>query len=314
VSSVAEHRGAPPGAGPPALGPRRRGLLPRLPLTDPWGRPRLLVVVVGLYIVWSLAPVAIAVRFAFNEGRSRTAGQGFSFRWFWEDPNLSVFHDPTLLSALRQSIVLALIVMVVSVPLGTALALGLRRWRGFGSGPANVLVLLPLVTPELVFAVGMFLLFTSALAFIGLGTVAQAIGQVTFTLSWVVMIVRARLVTIGRDVEEAAADLGAPPHHILLRVVLPLLVPAMVASLLVAFALSIDDFVVAQYLSSGSDTTTVPMRIYAQARAAPTPALNALATIMLVVSLLALVFAVLVFRTISRGGGGVRALMKEVGQ
>jgi spermidine/putrescine transport system permease protein len=272
----------------------------RLRLTDPWGRPRALAVVTGLYVLWSLVPVLLAVRFAFNEGRSRTSGQGWSLRWFTEDPNLSVLHDPTLRSALTHSLLLAVIVMAVSVPLGTGLALGLRRWRGFGSGPANILVLLPLVTPELVFAVGMFLLFTTALSFIGLGTAAQAIGQVTFTLSWVVMIVRARLVTIGSEVEEAAADLGAPPASVMFRVLLPLLAPAMVASLLVAFALSIDDFVVTQYLSSGADTTTVPMRIYAQARGAPTPALNALATIMLVVSLLALVLAVLVFRFFSR--------------
>ena len=305
ATSVAEHPVQAPPLPPPRAGRRFR-------LTDPWGRPRALAVVTALYVLWSLAPVVLAVRFAFNEGRSRTAGQGFSFRWFWGDPNLSVFSDPTLRSALEQSLLLAVIVMAVSVPLGTALALGLRRWHGFGSGPANLLVLLPLVTPELVFAVGMFLLFTSAFGFIGLGTTAQAIGQVTFTLSWVVVIVRARLVTIGSDIEEAAADLGAPPHSVLWRVLLPMLVPAMVASLLVAFALSIDDFVVTQYLSSGADTATVPMRIYAQARAAPTPALNALATIMLVVSLLALVLAVLVFRWIARGAGdqrgGVQAL------
>ena len=143
---------------------------------------------------------------------------------------------------------------------------------------ANVVLLLPLVTPELVFAVGMFLLFTTAFGFIGLGTTAQAIGQVTFTLSWVVLIVRGRLATIGREVEEAAADLGAPPLHVVGRVLLPLLLPAMAASLLVSFALSIDDFVVSQYLASGADTTTVPMRIYSQARGGPTPALNALAT------------------------------------
>ena len=131
---------------------------------------------------------------------------------------------------------------------------------------ANVVLLLPLVTPELVFAVGMFLLFTTAFGFIGLGTTAQAIGQVTFTLSWVVLIVRGRLATIGREVEEAAADLGAPPLHVVGRVLLPLLLPAMAASLLVSFALSIDDFVVSQYLASGADTTTVPMRIYSQAR------------------------------------------------
>ena len=273
-------------------------------------RPRVLPVLAWLYVVWSLLPVLLAIRFAFNSGRSRTSLQGWSLRWFTTDPNLSVAHDPSLRSALVHSLLLAAVVMVVSVPLGTALALGLRRWRGFAAGPANLLVLLPLVTPELVFAVGMFLLFTTAFRFIGLGTTAQAIGQVTFTLSWVVVIMRGRLVTIGRDMEEAAADLGAPPVGVVFRVIVPLLAPAMVASLLVAFALSIDDFVVAQYLSSGADTTTVPMMIYAQARGAPTPALNALASAMLVVSLLALGLAALVYKRVTRGAeaSAVRAL------
>jgi spermidine/putrescine transport system permease protein len=270
-------------------------------LSNPWGRPRLLAVTTWLYILWSLVPVLLAIRFAFNSGRSRTSLQGWSLRWFWEDPTLSVFHDPTLQAALRHSLVLAALVMVIATPLGTALALGMRRWVGRGSGTANIILLLPLVTPELVFAVGMFLLFSTAFGFIGLGTTAQAIGQVTFTLSWVVLIVRGRLATIGRDVEEAAADLGAPPLHVVGRVLVPLLLPAMAASLLVWFALSIDDFVVSQYLASGADTTTVPMRIYSQARAGPTPALNALVTIMLVVSLLALVLAYVVFRALTRG-------------
>ena len=270
-------------------------------LGNPWGKPRFLRLTTWIYIFWSLVPVLLAIRFAFNSGRSRTSLQGWSLRWFWKDPNLSVFNDPTLQAALKHSLILATIVMLISMPLGTALALGLRRWEGRGAGPANILLLLPLVTPELVFAVGMFLLFTTAFDFIGLGTLAQSIGQVTFTLSWVVLIVRGRLVTIGRDVEEAAADLGAPPTHVVWRVLLPLLVPAMAASILVAFALSIDDFVVSQYLASGADTTTVPMRIYAQARGAPTPALNALATIMLVFSLLALVLAYVTFRLLTRG-------------
>jgi spermidine/putrescine transport system permease protein len=258
-------------------------------------------VVTWVYVLWSLVPVLLAIRFAFNSGRSRTSSQGWSLRWFWTDPVLSVRHDPTLWSALTHSLILAALCMAIATPLGTALALGLQRWRGPGSGPVNVLMLLPLVTPELVFAVGMFLLFTTAFGFVGLGTPAQVIGHVTFCLSWVVLIVRGRLVTIGRDVEEAAADLGAPPHEVLRRVLLPLLAPAVAAGFLVCFALSIDDFVVAQYLSSGADTTTVPMRIYSQARNAPTPALNALATIMLVVSLAALVLAWLAFKWLSRG-------------
>jgi spermidine/putrescine transport system permease protein len=284
---------------PAAAASRRISLRTRL--SNPWGRPRFLALTTWLYILWSLLPVLLAIRFAFNEGRSRTSLQGWSLRWFWQDPTLSVYHDPTLQAALKHSLVLAAIVMVIATPLGTALALGMRRWHGHGSGVANIVLLLPLVTPELVFAVGMFLLFTTAFGFIGLGTLAQAIGQVTFTLSWVVLIVRGRLVTIGRDVEEAAADLGAPPMHVVGRVLVPLLVPAMLASLLVSFALSIDDFVVAQYLASGADTTTVPMRIYSQARGGPTPALNALATIMLVVSLLSLVLAYVVYRALTRG-------------
>jgi spermidine/putrescine transport system permease protein len=260
--------------------------------------------------------VLLAVRFAFNSGRSRTSLQGWSLRWFWQDPTLSVFHDPTLQAALKHSLVLAALVMVIATPLGTALALGMRRWTGPSAGAANIVLLLPLVTPELVFAVGMFLLFTTAFGFIGLGTTAQAIGQVTFTLSWVVLIVRGRLATIGREVEEAAADLGAPPLHVVGRVLVPLLLPAMAASLLVSFALSIDDFVVSQYLASGADTTTVPMRIYSQARGGPTPALNALATIMLVVSLLAVVLAYVVYRALTRGEdqrSAVKQLAMDVG-
>jgi spermidine/putrescine transport system permease protein len=285
-------------------------------VSNPWGRPRFLAITTWVYILWSLLPVLLAIRFAFNAGRSRTSLQGWSLRWFWEDPTLSVFHDPTLQAALRHSLVLAALVMVIATPLGTALALGMRRWTGPGSGTANIVLLLPLVTPELVFAVGMFLLFTTAFGFIGLGTTAQAIGQVTFTLSWVVVIVRGRLATIGKDVEEAAADLGAPPLHVVGRVLLPLLLPAMAASLLVSFALSIDDFVVSQYLASGADTTTVPMRIYSQARGGPTPALNALATIMLIVSLLALVLAYVVFRALTRGEektSAVKQLAIDVG-
>ena len=270
-------------------------------LGNPWGKPRGLALVTVLYILWSLVPVLLAIRFAFNSGRSRTSGQGWSLRWFWDDPNLSVFHDPTLQEALTHSLELAAIVMLLSVPIGTGLALGMRRWRGPGAAFANLLMLLPLVTPELVLAVGLFLLFTTAFGFVGLGTEAQAIGQVAFTLSWVVLIVRARLTTIGPDVEEAAADLGAPPLDVVRRVLIPLLLPAMAVSLLVSFALSIDDFVVSQYLASGSSTTTVPMRIYAQARGAPTPALNALATLMLLVSLLALVLAWFVYRGLTRG-------------
>jgi spermidine/putrescine transport system permease protein len=146
---------------------------------------------------------------------------------------------------------------------------------------------------------------------LGLGTPAQAIGQVTFTLSYVVVLVRARLVSIGPEYEEAAADLGAPPHDQFLRVLLPLLLPAIVASAAVAFALSIDDFVVTQYLSSDASTTTVSMLLYASARGAPTPALNALATVALLITFATLALAFFVYRRFA-GGREATALALEV--
>jgi spermidine/putrescine transport system permease protein len=276
-------------------------------LRNPWGRPRFLPLITIAYIVWSIVPVGIAILFAFNNGRSRTTWQGFSMRWFTGDPNLSVMHDPDLQSALRHTLILAVICVVVATPLGVALALGLQRWRGRGSGTANVMMLLPLVTPEIVMGVALLLLFLQVFPTIGLGTTAQSIGQITFTLSYVVVIVRGRLVSIGPEYEEAAADLGAPPRDVLGRVLLPLLAPAILASAAVVFALSIDDFVVTQYLSSDASTTTVSMLLYATARGAPTPALNALATITLAITMATLALTFIVYRRFA-GSSNVEAL------
>jgi spermidine/putrescine transport system permease protein len=269
-------------------------------LRNPWGRPRALVVVTVLYIVWSVLPVLLAIAFAFNSGRSRTTWQGFSFRWFTGATG-SVFHDPALQDALKHTLLLAVICVAVATPLGVALALGLQRWRGRGGGTINTLMLLPLVTPEIVMGVALLLLFLRIFPGIGLGTRAQAIGQVTFTLSYVVVIVRGRLISIGPEFEEAAADLGAPPRDQLFRVLLPLLAPAIVASAAVAFAISIDDFVVTQYLASDASTTTVSMLLYSNARGAPTPALNAIATVGLVITLVTLASAFLVYRRFAGG-------------
>jgi spermidine/putrescine transport system permease protein len=212
---------------------------------------------------------------------------------------------------LKHTLILAVICVAISVPLGVMLALGLQRWRGRGSGTANTLMLLPLVTPEIVMGVSLLLLFLQVFSFISLGTWAQAIGQVTFALSYVVVIVRGRLVSIGRDYEEAAADLGAPPRDRLFRVLLPLLAPAILASAAIVFALSIDDFVITQYLAAGADTNTVSMLLYSTARGAPTPALNALATITLVITLLTIGLAYLVYRRFAGAGSAAAVATLE---
>jgi spermidine/putrescine transport system permease protein len=280
-------------------------------LRNPWGRPRFLALITGGYILWSVLPVLLAIAFAFNNGRSRTTWQGFSFRWFTGE-NGSVLHDPSLRDALGHTLFLAVICVAVATPLGVALALGLQRWRGHGSGTVNTLMLLPLVTPEIVMGVALLLLFLRVFPGIGLGSDAQAIGQVTFTLSYVVVIVRGRLVSIGPEYEEAAADLGAPARDQFFRVLLPLLAPAIVASAAVAFATSIDDFVVTQYLSSDASTTTVSMLLYSSARGAPTPALNAIATVNLAITLLTLALAYLVYRRFAGGAEATAVATLEV--
>jgi spermidine/putrescine transport system permease protein len=149
--------------------------------------------------------------------------------------------------------------------------------------------------------VSLFLVFLNLFDFIQPSTTAQVLGHVTFSLSYVVVIVRGRLFSIGKQYEEAAADLGATPFECLWLVLLPLLLPAIFASLMMVFAISIDDFVISQWLSCGSDCDTVPIRVYASTRGAPLPSINALAAIMVYMTLSAVGIAWLVHKFMTRG-------------
>ena len=273
-------------------------------LENPWRRPVFLATFTWLFICWAIVPVLIAIQFSFNSGRSRSTWQGFSFRWWWEDPTSSLAHDPDLKRAMWNSVVLALLTMAIAVPLGVALALGLSRWRGAVARGSNLLMLIPLSTPEIVMGTMLFLAFDTLYTSIPLGRTAMLLGHVTFSVSYVVVIVRGRLLTIGRDLEEAAQDLGATPMQAVRTILLPLLGPAVFASLMIVFATSIDDFVISAFLSADASTETVPIKIYSTVRGSPTPALNAMATAMLLGTTLALILAVLALRVFRRGERG----------
>jgi spermidine/putrescine transport system permease protein len=260
------------------------------------------VLVTWIYIVISIVPVVVAIMFSFNAGRSVTAWQGFDLtRWYFTDSRSSVWNDPRLQHALFQSLKLAGLDMLIATPLGVLLALGLARWRGPAASASNFIMLFPLVTPELVMGVSLFLVFVNLFTFIPLGTTAQVMGHVTFSLSYVVVIVRGRLFSIGRQYEEAAADLGATPWETLRLVVLPLLLPAIFSSLMMVFAISIDDFVISAWLSCGSSCDTVPIRVYSSTRGAPLPSINALATVMVAMTLAAIGIAWVAHRWMTRG-------------
>ncbi len=277
---------------------RLRGLI-----ANPWRRYRGLAAWTWLYLLWAIVPVFIAIGFSFNAGRSRSVWQGFSLRWWVGDPDLSLLHDPTLTSAIRQSLVLAIATMAIATPIGVALALGLARWRGRGSGASNFLMLLPLVTPEIVLATGIFFVLVFLYPFPTPGTSGQIVGHVTWSIPYVVVVLRGRIFGVGPALEEAAMDLGAPPLEALRRVLFPVLAPAILAAFMIVFALSIDDFVTSQFLATGLDTQTVPMLIYTAGRTSPNPALNATATLMLVISLGAIGIGVAALRVLGRRQG-----------
>lgn len=282
-------------AGAPAGTPRRRR----------WRRPRALglATITWLYIAWSLLPVLIAVQFSFNDGRSRTAWQGASFRWYWGDPFASVANDASLRLALTNSLRLGLLTLLIATPIGAALALGLTRWRGRLSRASNSVMLLPLATPEIVMGSALFLVFTNLYTAVPLGRTAQVLGHVTFSISYVVVIVRARLLSIGSDYETAARDLGASRLQAIRTVLIPLLTPAVFAAGMIVFASSMDDFVVSSFLSADASSVTVPIKLYSGVRTSPTPALNALATLLLLGTVLAVTLAWLVLRRLRRNDG-----------
>jgi spermidine/putrescine transport system permease protein len=281
---------------------------------DPWRRPVLLAGFTFLYLAWSLLPVLIAVLFSFNAGRSRTTWQGFSLRWYFSDPERSVWHDPSLHTALVHTLRLGLLVTLVTIPLGVLLALGLDRWRGRLPATTNFVVLLSFILPEVLLAVALLFVATALSTPFHLGTVGQVLGLITFQVSYPVVIVRARLLAIGPQYEEAAVDLGATPLGAVRRVLLPMLVPAIFASTVLVFADVIDDFVLVRYLSGDASTEPVSVKIYNTARAAPTPALNALATVLLVASVLAVVLGFLAYKRFSRGDkeAGVQSFASEL--
>jgi spermidine/putrescine transport system permease protein len=258
------------------------------------------VIAIG-YMVWTLVPVFIAVMFSFNAGKAQTAWQGFSInRWYTQDVN-SVFQDSELRSALAQSLKLSVLVVVLTVPLGVAFAIALDRWRGRTASSSNFVMLFSFITPEIAIGVGLFLMVTQLVTGLGLGFGSQVLGLAMFELAYTVIIVRARLLSIGRSYEEAAMDLGASPVQALRRVLIPLLLPAIFASAAIVFAASIDNFVISQRLCASASCQTIPIVIYSSARRSPLPSLNALASITLFTSTLLIVLTYIGVRRLTAG-------------
>ena len=237
------------------------------------------------------------VLFSFNSSRSLQNFEGFSLRWYER-----FFESESLRSSLIASLEIALITMVVATLLGTLLAYGLVRSRTRCSGAANVLMLIPLVTPEIVAGVSGLLIFTQVGLALSLTTIALA--HITFSISYVTVVVRARLAALNREVEQASLDLGATHWQTFRLVTLPELWPAVLAAGLLVFALSFDDFVIS-FFTTGESPQPLPVRIWSAIRFGVTPTINAIGTFMLVISIAAASLAVLLPRLLGRKESGL---------
>jgi spermidine/putrescine transport system permease protein len=274
-------------------------------LRNPWRKPRFLQAITLAYLAWSILPVLIAILLSFNAGRSNSQLQTLGLRWWIDDPDQqALFQDPVLRRAILQTYLLSFITMLLAVPLGVAFAIGLDRWRGRLASGANFMMIITFVLPEIVIGIAMLSVVTYLFTFIQLGTFAQVMGLVTFQISYPVIIVRARLLSIGKEYEEAGMDLGASPRQSVRRVLLPLLYPAILASFAIVFADTVDDFVTVTYLSGPADSQPLSTFIYVTARASATPAVNAAATLMLVSTTLVITVGYLLYKRLTRGQEG----------
>ncbi len=278
---------------------------PRWPKRNPWRHPWFLESFTWLYLIWSLLPIGLAILFSFNSGKSQAVWQGFSWRWYLTDPVLSVAHSNVLQLAVLQTLKLSAYTTLIAVPLGVLFALGIHRWRTRTGATFNFVMLLSFVIPELIFGVAMFFVFTSLFSGISLGTLAETLALVTWNVSWPAIIVQARLATIGNSYSEAAADLGCNPFQTMYRVWLPLLSPAILASAILVFSTVIDDFVIVDLLSNSAANTPMSVYIYATQRGGNGgPALNALGTIMLIMSFVIAILGYIGYRLMTRGERG----------
>ncbi|HEX2110900.1 MAG TPA: ABC transporter permease [Gaiellaceae bacterium] len=231
-----------------------------------------------LAFAYLLIPIAIVILFSFNDpaGRRNLTWQGFTFD-NWAHP----FAYPDLRAAVELSLQIAALASIGATALGTAIALALVRYRFRGRGATGLLVFLPMATPEIVMGSSLLTLFLNYGFPLGFTTIL--IAHVMFNISYVVVTVRARLAGFDRHLEEAAMDLFAGPWTTFTRVTLPLIAPGILAAALLAFALSVDDFVIT-YLVSGAETT-FPLFVWGAARVAVPPQINVIGSAIFIVAL-----------------------------
>jgi len=239
-------------------------------------------------LLFLYAPIAILIIFSFNASRLSARWEGFSLQWY-----AKLFSDEALLSSTLNSLIIATVSTIIATVLGILTALALERQPFRGQAGFESLLLMPIVIPEIMMGVAMLLFFV--MIGLPLSLLTITIAHTIFNFPVVALIVRARLRKLDHRLEEAAQDLGATPWQAFRRVTLPLLMPAIIGAVLMAFTLSLDDFLISFFLA-GVGSTTLPVKVYGMLKTAVTPEVNALSAVLVVISMVLVTVATWVQR------------------
>lgn len=235
-----------------------------------------------LIFVFLYAPIIVIVVFSFNSGSSRAVFEGFSLQWYEE-----LLQDELILRSLGYSLIIAVLSAIIATVIGTMAAVGINNLKGWKKSAFLSANNIPVVNPEIVTAISMMILFVFVLSYfnsleMGFGTLL--IAHITFNIPYVVLSVLPKLRGMDSNIYNAALDLGCPPVKAFIKVVIPQIMPGVISGLIMAFTLSLDDFVIS-YFNSGSSFQTLPITIYSMTKKPYSLKLNALSTIMFAVIL-----------------------------
>jgi spermidine/putrescine transport system permease protein len=272
-------------AASPATSTRPAPPVRRPPLSTRVARS-ILPVYTALAVMYLFLPIIVMIAFSFNDprGRQNITWQGFTIQNYFD-----VWSRPDITGPMVNSLIVALVGTIVATILGTLIGLALTRYEFRGQGPLNLLIYVPMATPEVIMGASLLSLWVTVGAQRGLLTIL--IAHIMFNISYVVVTVRARIAGFNRSLEEAAMDLGADEFTTFRKVTLPLIFPGIMAAALLAFALSIDDYVITSFVSG--QTTTFPLWVYGASRFGVPPEVNVLGTLVFVIAGLAILAQIL---------------------
>jgi spermidine/putrescine transport system permease protein len=240
---------------------------------------RFLATWMGIVFLFFYLPIAIMILFSFNQSKLNIIWTGFTFQWY-----AALWHDAVLVRTLQNSLIVATVTTAVSVLLGTVGGWLLYRYRYRASGLLETFVFLPMIVPEVILGVSLLILFVTIGLQLGYTTII--ISHVTFCFPFVMAAVQARLAGLDPALEEAALDLGATPVQAFTKVLVPYLMPAIISGALMSFTLSLDELIVT-YFTASAGTRTLPLEIFGRVKKGLDPSLNAISTVFVVVTMIA---------------------------